>query len=116
MKWMTEKGNEIELIVGEAQIDKTADGTIYAEETYKTIEKFVAAGTEYSADFTKDKGQDVIKFFINNKEMIVIIPENIVDRIWGTERAARKEAAAKSFELEQEYERNYNKIINTVNQ
>ncbi|NLK38266.1 MAG: hypothetical protein GX299_09330 [Epulopiscium sp.] len=111
--WKTEKGNQVELIVKETILDKTADGTKYGEEIFKAVGSFKANGKEYNAQFMTDKGRDVIVFYLNNKEMTVIIPQEIVSKIW-PERKAQAEAFDKSLKMDQEYEAHYNKVLKTM--
>jgi len=119
-EWKTQKGNQIELTVVEGKMELTADGQEYGEETYKEIKKFVMAGTEYEADFNTESMnhgyKDLVEFFMNDKKMIVIIPDDISEAIWGAERKVAREISEKNDKVYAEYKKDYDKVINVLNQ
>ncbi len=114
-KWETEKGNKVELTVKETIFDKTADGIKYGEEISKSVEKIKVNGNEYKGKFEVDKGKDIVSCYVNGKEMIVILPGDIVDKIWA-ERKARMETLKKNIEIGQEYEKHYNDVMHVLSQ
>jgi hypothetical protein len=113
-KWTTEKGNKIELTVGETILDETADGTKYGEEIFKSVEKIKMNGQEFDGQFETYKAKDIVSHYANGKEIITILPADIVDKIW-PERKAKMEALERSFKVDQEYEKHYNDVMNALN-
>jgi hypothetical protein len=118
--WKTEKGNQVEIEMKKVKIDKTADGYKYGEEEIMDIESFIANGQKYNASIIKESMhhdyKDVVEFFINNKKMTVIIPEEVSEQIWGEERRTRKEIIEKNEKISKEYEDHVNKMNQIMNQ
>jgi vacuolar-type H+-ATPase subunit F/Vma7 len=116
--WKTEKGNKIELVVETAKRPLTSDGIEYGKEEYKKIERFIANGKEFDATFITESMhhnyKDLVSFFVNGKEMLVIIPDEVSEVIWGEERRAHSEAFDRSLKIDQEYEEHYNKVLKTM--
>ena len=102
--WTTEKGARVEMVVKTVTLQDTIDGDAAGTTAVKLIDSLTIDGTAYDAEFGDIKGQDAATFKVGRQVGAVILPDDVVEALWGDERRAEAARTERAIKAEADYQ------------